>query len=156
VFGRRKDGSEFPAEASISKLDLSTEMVFTVILRDVTERKHAAEALRASEHLARGQLAALTHTLDSLAKESDPDKLPKHVMTTILSQMDAHSATIWERRGSVLTLLGIIEAGRFKTRNESGYFEGTLPIDGHAPPLWVEALRTGTHTVIEDINKEPS
>jgi signal transduction histidine kinase len=29
-------------------------------------------------------------------------------------------------------------------------------VTGHAPPLWVEALQTGTHTVIEDIDKEPS
>jgi PAS domain S-box-containing protein len=45
VFGVRKDGREFPAEASISKLDLEGELVFTVILRDVSERKRAEEEL---------------------------------------------------------------------------------------------------------------
>ena len=49
VSGRRKDGGEFPADASISKLDLGGELVFTVILRDVTEQKRAEEALRQSE-----------------------------------------------------------------------------------------------------------
>jgi PAS domain S-box-containing protein len=45
VFGRRKDGREFPAEASISKLKCGRETILTVILRDVTERKRAEEAL---------------------------------------------------------------------------------------------------------------
>ena len=56
VFGRRKDGSEFPAEASISKLDLGQEVLFTVILRDITEQKRLENRLRASErNLAEGQ-----------------------------------------------------------------------------------------------------
>ncbi|GBE94994.1 response regulator [Nostoc cycadae] len=39
LFGQRKDESEFPAEASISKLNMGEEVYYTVILRDVTERK---------------------------------------------------------------------------------------------------------------------
>lgn len=45
-YGQRADGTEFPAEASISKLELPNETVLTVILRDVTKRVRAEEALK--------------------------------------------------------------------------------------------------------------
>jgi PAS domain S-box-containing protein len=38
IVGLRHDGIEFPAEASISRLDLPTGRLYTVLLRDVTER----------------------------------------------------------------------------------------------------------------------
>jgi PAS domain S-box-containing protein len=44
--GRRADGSTFPVEASMSCLELEAERVFTMIARDVSERKAAEEALR--------------------------------------------------------------------------------------------------------------
>jgi len=48
VRGLRKNGEEFPIDASISHVDEQGERYYTVILRDVTERVRADEQLRAS------------------------------------------------------------------------------------------------------------
>ena len=48
IFGRRRDGTEFPAEASISKANVNDAWIFTVILRDVSERKAVEAKIRAS------------------------------------------------------------------------------------------------------------
>jgi len=48
VFGLRKDGSEFHMAASISKLNIAGETIFTVICNDVTEAVQADEQLRRS------------------------------------------------------------------------------------------------------------
>ncbi len=48
VFARRKDGAEFPAEASISRLDSAGVRTYMVVLRDVSERKQAQEFLARS------------------------------------------------------------------------------------------------------------
>ena len=45
ILGLHADGHEFPIEASISQLEVNGEKMYTVMLRDITERKKAEEAL---------------------------------------------------------------------------------------------------------------
>jgi PAS domain S-box-containing protein len=60
VFGRRKNGEDFPAEAAISKLETEAEVLFTVILRDISEQKRL-EAERARAHAEREVLLKEIH-----------------------------------------------------------------------------------------------
>lgn len=73
ISGLRRDGTEFPAEASISKLVLGTgERIYTVLLRDVTDRKRREEAQRQLTHA----VAVLGETLDVAATERSIVQLP--------------------------------------------------------------------------------
>lgn len=61
VMGLRRNGEEFPIEASISHTGEGAQRFYTVILRDVTERAKSEEALRRSrEELRQFSVAAST------------------------------------------------------------------------------------------------
>ena len=46
IFGRRKNGDEFPADAAISKLDVGGKLMMTVALRDITDQKRVENEQR--------------------------------------------------------------------------------------------------------------
>ncbi|MEW5859096.1 MAG: PAS domain S-box protein [Cyanobacteriota bacterium] len=94
VFGKRKDGIEFPAEASISKLELAGEKIFTVILRDITERKRGEEAL--------SQLASIV--------ESSEDAIVGKTLDGIITSWNSGAERIYgytaqEAKGQPISIL---------------------------------------------------
>lgn len=68
VIGRRNDGSEFPAEASVSEFSQDDGDYFTVILRDITSRKEAEVALQEANRRAIRQYEQLLQRLIKLAQ----------------------------------------------------------------------------------------
>ncbi|MGO9866794.1 MAG: PAS domain S-box protein [Rhodomicrobium sp.] len=76
VVGRRKDGSEFPVDLSVSEVRLGDRVLFTGIIRDITERKqveqHRALLVAELSHRVKNTLA----TVISIARQTFPREQP--------------------------------------------------------------------------------
>jgi PAS domain S-box-containing protein len=60
ISGLRKDGTEFPAEAAISKLRIGNQTTFTVVLRDMTEWVRLERELRDARNFLENVLESAT------------------------------------------------------------------------------------------------
>ena len=84
--GRRKDGSEFPVEITLSPLDTEQGQLVVSAIRDMTDRKLAVEVLRKSEE----QFRALI--------ESSPDGMVMVDTSGAIQQVNAETETLFGYR----------------------------------------------------------
>ncbi len=150
------DGSVKHVHMVARATQAETAVEFVGAVMDITERKRTAEALRASEHLARGQLEALARTLDLMAQETDPDKLLEHALRTIAEHSRAHSLSVWLRTDASIQLdrIAVIEDGRFVNTHDAARSAVTFPSIAPDHPAWGDIFRTRRHAVLEAIECE--
>lgn len=74
VAGVRRNGEEFPIDASISQVTLHGHKYYTVIVRDVTERLRAEEALRRSKE----ELHEIA-TVSATAREQEKSRIAREL-----------------------------------------------------------------------------
>ncbi|MBC8257815.1 MAG: PAS domain S-box protein [SAR324 cluster bacterium] len=87
IYGKRKNGTTFSAEANISQFEIEGEQIYTAILRDVTDRKIVENELRESlsekevllkeiHHRVKNNLQVISSLFTlQLANTDDPDRL---------------------------------------------------------------------------------
>lgn len=98
LYGQRSSGEEFPLEASISQLDTAQGKLYTVILRDVTERVRAGEELSA--------FASAAHAI----RESEKTRIARELHDELAQSLTAIKMdTIWIR-GAIPSDAGPVRA----------------------------------------------
>ena len=124
---------------------------------DVTERKAAAEALRASELLARGQLDALKTTLDRLSQESEPEKFLEHVLRTITEQLDAHSIGVWEmnKPGGSTAFVAKYENDQLQVASKEAESSPKTSLWEREHSVWSQFFRDGKFCVVGRLDTDP-
>ena len=143
--------TRIPNSDDLELLELATHVVRVAI-----ERDRAAEALRASERVARGQVEALTYSLDVLATAPAPDKFLGQMLSTIGRMLEAQSVILWllNESNDSLVLRAWAEGTNFaKVDPEHPFIKN--------PPSWKEdpgvreLFFSGAPVACEDVENDP-
>ena len=129
LFGRRKNGSEFPAEISLSPMDAEDGRVVIAAIRDISERRKAEEKFRALLESApdamvivnaRGQIVLVNAQTESLFGYTRQELLGRSVELLIPDRFSAHGSSdrsgyfsrpVVRAMGTLLDLWGVKKDG---------------------------------------------
>ncbi|PYL48274.1 MAG: hypothetical protein DMF40_05530 [Verrucomicrobia bacterium] len=148
----RRNGDVIPVEVSVSSLRGRLQ----AIIRDISQRKRAEEALRASEQVARGQVEALTYSLDVLATAPAPDKFLGQMLSTIGRLLDAQSVVFWllDEANESLVFRAAAQGSNF-TAGDPKHPYIKDPLAWKEDKALRETILTGAPFICEDLETDP-
>jgi PAS domain S-box-containing protein len=140
-----------PNSQDFGLIELATHLVQVAI-----ERDRAEKAVRASEQVARGQVEALTYSLDVLATAPAPDKFLGQMLSTIGRLLGAQSVILWllDQSNDSLVLRAWAEGTNFaKADPEHPFIKN--PSSWKEDPGLRELFFSGAPVVCEDVEHDP-
>ena len=140
-----------PTSQDFELIELATHLV-----RIAIERDRAEAALRASEQVARGQVEALTYTLDVLATAPAPDRFLGQMLSTIGRLLSAQSVILWllDESNDLLVLRAWAEGTNFaKADPEHPFIKN--PSSWKEDPGLRELFFSGAPVACEDVEHDP-
>ena len=140
-----------PNSQDLELIDLATDLV-----RIAIERDRAEAALRASEQVARGQVEALTYSLDVLATAPAPDKFLGQMLSTIGRLLGAQSVILWllDESNDALVLRAWAEGTNFAKGDPEHPFIKN-PLSWKEDPGLRELFFSGAPVACEDVEHDP-
>jgi len=140
-----------PNSQDLELIDLATDLV-----RIASERDRTEEALRASEQVARGQVEALTYSLDVLATAPAPDKFLGQMLSTIGRLLNAQSVILWllDETTDSLVLRAWAEGTNFAKADPEHPFI-INPSSWKEDPGLRELFFSGAPVACEDVERDP-
>ncbi|MBO0694598.1 MAG: PAS domain S-box protein [Verrucomicrobia bacterium] len=136
--------------------DLELMELATHLVRVAIERDRAEQALRASEQVARGQVEALTYSLDVLATAPAPDRFLGQMLGTIGRLLEAQSVILWllDEATESLELRAAAQGANFAAADpEHPYVKD--PLLWKQDKMLQETVFTGAPVICEDIENDP-
>jgi PAS domain S-box-containing protein len=152
LIGKRKDGTTFPVEPAISKVRLGRKRRFTYVVRDLTERRRAEEALQQARDELEQRVVERTRQLAEANVILQAEIAERQKAQAALEQISRQNQLILQAAGE--GILGLDKDGRVTFVNPaaaalSGWRQEELigrrlnetlyPPDPAAPPLAGEA-----------------
>jgi len=99
VAGLRKDGTEFPAEMSLSHVATADGNLAVAFITDITERRHYEESLRRSEAEARASQRQLRELMTGLVEAQEEER--RHVSRELHDDLNQRLAMLAVELGGI-------------------------------------------------------